>query len=185
MSELARLEPGPAALPVRDASGAATMALAAELPVADAELAVVALGFALVADGDHAWAHHDAQTDLVVRVTSEAHGAGALVRVRVDPIARLPPRLNRVASALAIVYLTTAIVVLLAQMLLAGTLISLPGVYLAVLFALGPVSGGILLALAAVRGAARRRQQARWISAWHRRFWPALAARLEERPPYR
>ena len=158
----------------------------AGLPAVDAELAIVAQGLQLAPDGDHSWRHHDPETDLLVRVVSEPDGQRTAVGVRIAPLRRhpalleYPPPPARPLRTVSFLLLSTAAALVFwhAQAPLLVTFF----VFVFVMFSLSMLAGVLDEARQAL---ARWRYKHRWIAAWHRRFWPALTARIAERQPYR
>lgn len=191
VTSLDRLEM-PSPPPARDEPGTTWWCFDADLPTVVAELAVVAPGFQLVADGDRTWRHHDVQTDLLVRVAAEPDGPRTAVGVRIAALQRHPV-VYEVASPIK-AYLValvagSALLATVALVIEGMPLWQAPFAFLAAfvlfVFFYGPFYGLALAVIESVRAIARRRARARWIAAWHRRFWPALTARIAERPPYR
>jgi hypothetical protein len=182
----------PARPPTRGEPGTTWNTLDAELPVVAAELAVLAPGFQLVPDGDRAWRHHDASTDLLVRVAAQADGPRTAVGVRIAPLPRhlvvqhstLPykPIFVGIWLVLSIAMVVDLILdgmsLWLAPFALMLALLLIPHL-------LSPFVGMAMLLRSGVRDLRRWRLNRRWIAAWHRRFWPALTARIAERRPYR
>ncbi len=191
VTSIDRLE-NPSPPPTRGEPGTTWECFDADLPAVVAELAVVAPEFRLVADGDRAWRHEDAETDLLVIVAAEPDGPRTAVGVRIAALQRRPV-VYEVASSIK-AYLValvagSALIATIALGIVGMPLWQAPFAFLAafvlLVFLYAPFYGLTLGVIEGVQAIALRRARTRWKAAWHRRFWPALTARITERPPYR
>lgn len=175
--------------PARGERGTTWRHLEAELPVALAELAVLAPGFALVPDGEHAWRHHHEPTDLLVRIACEPDGEGAALGVRIAPMQRqlvlFDPVISPTRPRSYIVYLLLSTAASAALVFAGLPLLSVPVVFTTVALLMLVTSAIFDILGDIARGVALQRARRRFVADWHRRFWPALQARLAERQPYR